>query len=365
LADKTEKSGNIYSNFDARFRSQEDRFGLSREALSALPVIDIAPLVQESSSLAERQAVGRKIRAASVDLGFFYAVGHGITQSELDELNGWVHRFFELPFNEKMKLDNSKRPWKLGYLQAGGTNADATADTRESFHMSRELELGEQGSPSLGAGLSVWPDPDVLPGFSAFIKNHIAKRVTVARKLVRGLALSLELPETYFDEMFRYPGGFLSFNYYPPKSPEAGQRKQWGISPHSDYSGFTMLSQDEHGGLEVRNSAGEWVNVTPLEGAFVVNIADLLAIWTNDLFTPALHRASNVRSDVARVSVPLFFGPSDDTVVSCLETCQSPDNPPRYTPRTAGAHVLALLEASHDAGRIITGDETARRLNEA
>ncbi|MDB5459802.1 MAG: oxidoreductase [Caulobacteraceae bacterium] len=41
-----------------------------------LPVIDIAGL--ESPQLSDRLAVGRDIRAACRDRGFFYIVGHGV-----------------------------------------------------------------------------------------------------------------------------------------------------------------------------------------------------------------------------------------------------------------------------------------------
>jgi isopenicillin N synthase-like dioxygenase len=39
----------------------------------------------------------------------------------------------------------------------------------------------------------------------------------------------------------------------------------------------------------------------------VINIADCMARWTNDLFQSTIHRAIN-RSGVERYSVPMFFG---------------------------------------------------------
>lgn len=56
---------------------------------------------------------------------------------------------------------------------------------------------------------------------------------------------------------------------YPP-SPSEDQ----GVGPHKDSSGmFTFLVQDSVGGLQVLNKDGQWIDVTPLEGGVVVNIA--------------------------------------------------------------------------------------------
>ena len=127
-------------------------------------------------------------------------------------------------------------------------------------------------------------------------------------------------------------------NYYPPLDAATVKQNQWSFSPHTDYGGFTLLSQDALGGLQVRNCAGEWIAVPPLEGTFVINIGDLMAMWTNDLYASTLHRAANV-SGAARISIPFFASPHPSTVIRCIETCQSPGNPPRYLPVTAGEYV--------------------------
>ena len=129
-------------------------------------------------------------------------------------------------------------------------------------------------------------------------------------------------------------------------------RTQWGISPHTDYGSFTLLSQDALGGLEVRTAADEWIDVPPIPGTFVVNIADLFARWTNGLYRSSLHRASNFNTGGrARISLPLFFNPHPKTRIECLPTCQGPGNPAKYEPVEAGPYVRALLEQSYRTGR--------------
>jgi len=349
----------LYEDFDNRYMR---RGGLGREALQQVPAIDITPFVT-NGSLRAREQVARELRKACVDVGFFYLSGHGFTTQDLDDAIEWGHRFFELPLDVKMRF-GSQAPGQPGYMRIGGLNPEANpdkaADLKERFVMSRELLPGEPSEGWRSAGLSQWPDESVLPGFSAFMKEQIARRVGLAQSLARALAMSLELAEDYFDQAFRYMGVVSIINYYPPLDPAKLEKTQWSFSPHTDYGGFTLLSQDSLGGLQVRNSAGEWIDVPPISGTLVVNIGDLFATWTNDLYTSNLHRALNVSSK-ARISIPFFASPQGATRVECLATCQSPDNPPRYSPVTAGEYVRTLIEQSDRTGRPGLAKKTAER----
>jgi isopenicillin N synthase-like dioxygenase len=335
---------------------------VDRKALTSLPIIDLSPFV-EGAPLDERRRVAGELRRANIDIGFFYLTGHGISQQELDEVIRWGHRFWALPLEERMKLHKGANAGGLGYVPAGAAAySDKSADTREIFSVSRELVPGEPEAGRLSAGKSQWPDPQVLPGFETFLKAHLVKRLAVTRHLLHAFALSLELPETYFDEAHRFLNCNLIFNYYPPVDPATTDRNKWGISPHTDYGTFTLLSQDGLGGLEIRNSKGDWITAPPVPGAFVVNIGDLFARWTNDLYISTLHRAVALdTSKGARISVPLFVIPQGMVEIACLETCQGPDNPPKYEPVKAGEYVRALIEQSRRTGRAGISEQTANR----
>ena len=356
----------LYAEFDGRFQSRESRFGLEREAVAAVPVIDFSPFAKGGSEAA-RNEVGRQIRAACIDIGFFYLAGHGISQADIDAAIAQSHRFFEQPLDFKMRYDKKDHPAKSGFMRIGGTepdsNPDAAADLKETYNMLREPLPGEPETPFGQAGMTQWPDESVLPRWKPCMQGYIAKQVTLQHRLARAFALSLDLPETHFDEIYKYFSCVLTLNYYPAFE---GTRlpTQWSISPHSDYGSWTVLAQDALGGLQVRNVAGQWIDVPPVPGTFVVNIGDLMAIWTNDLYTPSLHRALNTAT-AARVSVPFFVLPQGQTMVECLPTCRSDTNPPRYTPRRAGDHVKTLVEQSYRTGRPGVAKDTAKRLTAA
>src|SRR5215469_9267373 len=132
----------------------------TRHALDALPVIDIAPFLNRGSD-AERAAVARELRRVCIDIGFFYLVGHGISEAELDEALERGRAFFRLPLDEKAKLRfNTAR---FGYFPLGGANEYGKAgDLKERFSCTREAIAGELADGNFGAGQSCWPEEAVL-----------------------------------------------------------------------------------------------------------------------------------------------------------------------------------------------------------
>jgi isopenicillin N synthase-like dioxygenase len=338
-----------------------------RKTLTRLPVIDLAPFVAGGSA-AERRAIAKALREACIDIGFFYLSGHGIEQQDFDAIIAMGHRFFALPLAEKTKLHSNNSAARLGYRPLGGPNpggrGDKNPDIKERFHMAREVLPGEPDDGRRDAGLSQWPDEAMLPGFQSLMRAHISARCDVARHLARAFALSLDLAETAFDDIYRYPGGSVVLNYYPPIDPATVQDAQWSFSPHADYNAFTLLYQDPLGGLQVMNAAGAWIDVPFVPGTIVVNIGDLFQSWTNDLYTSTLHRVYN-KGAAARISVPHFASPNGATVIECLPTCTGPGNPPRYAPIRAEDFVATMLAEAYRTGLPALGAKTAERLRGA
>jgi len=348
-----------YADFDNRVLSRNPQ----RVALVNLPVIDISPFLCESTH-DNRMHTARELRSACIDIGFFYLTGHGFTQNELDAVLTQGRRFFGLPAEEKMKVLslNVDMP---GFVRTGGLdpekNRDKVVDIKERFSMSRELLTDEEVRPNSRMGKSQWPSRELLPDFETTMKNYILRLQRVTAALNHAFALSLDLPENYFDGDYRHPGTTLMLNYYPPVDPGRLKSTQWSFSPHTDYTAFTVLLQDSSGGLQARNSAGEWIDVPPKEGTFVVNVGNLLARWTNDLYTSTLHRALHVGEN-PRISGAFFVYPEDRAVVRCLDTCQGPDNPPRYEAVITEDYVRVLREDAQRMGRPAVAVDTAQRL---
>ena len=355
------QSGQVgaYADFDNRTLARSPQ----RVAVANLPIIDLAPFIREGTQ-EDRMRTARAVRSACIDIGFFYVTGHGFAAKELDDVLTQGRGFFALPLAEKMKVLslNVDMP---GFVRTGGIdpekNRDKVVDIKERFSLTRELQPGEQVRDDFRIGRSQWPARELLPAFEPTMKDYIARLHRVCEALNHAFALSLDLSEDHFDELYRRPDMSLMLNFYPPVDPAKLQSTQWSFSPHADYTAFTVLLQDSSGGLQARNSAGEWIDVTPKQGTFVVNVGNLLERWTNDLYSSTLHRALHVGND-PRISAAFFVYPDAATVVRCIDTCQGPDNPPRYENVTTAEYVRVLREDAHRSGRPAVSVDTAQRL---
>lgn len=344
-----------FADFDNRYLRQ----GVARNDLARLPIIDIAPFVSGGDAAA-RDQVARQIRQASIDIGFFYARGHGFAPAELKALLDWGLRFFRLPRAEKDKVFSQAG---RGYVPPGGLNPEASkgADLKERLYFAREFALSEaEHSGTFPPGPHLWPDEAALPGFRDFAGRTMLKSVALIQKLGFALARSLDLDESYFERENGRFGSTMVYNYYPPLDRASLERTQWSFSPHTDYGSFTVVVQDDKGGLQVRNAAGQWIDVTPIPDTVIVNIGDLVALASNDLYTSNLHRVANF-SGAERISVSFFVGPPSTAEISCLPTCQNQDNPPRYPTVNAEEYTRALIEQYHRTGRPGIAVTTASR----
>jgi isopenicillin N synthase-like dioxygenase len=319
----------------------------ARVSLSAIPVIDLAPFLHGDA--ASRAAVARQIGEACRNIGFFYIINHGVPESLIANTFAESARFFAQPTEEKAKIAIETSNCHRGWFMLGGENLDPSkqkkaGDLKEGVKIGRDLPASH---PLVLAetplhGPNQWP-PN-LPGWQAAMQAYYDALEALGREMMHAFALSLDLDEYYFDGWLDAPMTTLGPLHYPPQKGHITE-EQLGAGAHTDYGCLTMLAQDNAGGLQVRNAAGEWISAPPIQGSFVVNIGDMMERWTNGVFTSTLHRVINI-SGGERYSIPYFFDPDFSAPVTCLETCLAPGAAPKYAPTTAGKHLLDMINAS-------------------
>lgn len=308
-----------------------------------VPVIDLGPALGPGTSAASRQAVADEIGRACERVGFFYVANHGISRDRIDAAWDAGRRFFALPLERKREIHISKLPNHRGYLGIGEESLDPyAADSKEVFKIGLELPADDPDflNGIIMYGPNTWPRD--LPGFRDAVYAYYQDMFGLSRELFRLFALAIGIDEHFFDDKIDKPMAQLNLIRYPAHEGEP----HVGIGAHSDYECLTLLAQDDSGGLEARNAAGEWIAVPPIDGTFVVNIGDMMARWTNDRFASTVHRVYN-RSGRERYSMPFFCGCNYHTVVSCLPNCSNDRDPPHYPDTIAGEHLVGRLDATN------------------
>ncbi|MGQ0655676.1 MAG: isopenicillin N synthase family dioxygenase [Betaproteobacteria bacterium] len=311
----------------------------------SIPVIDVAPLFDGGE--AGRRKVAQEIRAAAVQVGFFYVRGHNVGEDLMRATYMAAKYFFGLPEEAKRAIVVNERSAHRGYMPFAQTKQPGVkrADLKESFNFAYPFTPEHPAMKSGHAlvGLNQWPAGETV--FRAVLEKYYREVFELGQRILSGFAVALDLAPGFFRPLYRYPLVRARLLHYPPQqeSPEDGQ---FGAAQHTDYGTITILWQDDVGGLQVRTRAGKWIDAPYIDGTFVINIGDMLQLWSNDLFVSTPHRVLN-RSGRERYSIPVFYDPDYDAKVECLPNCSSASNPPKHAPLLAGEYILSRYDGSY------------------
>ena len=327
----------------ARLLAQAEAAG-SAKPFDTIPVIDIGPLFDGGDAV--RRGVGAEIRAACLEVGFFYIRNHRVDPKVYAAGFDAARRFFDLPKADKDAVSNRHSEVMRGYtgLLEENTDPDNNGDLHEAFDASLDLapDDPDRALGVYGWGVNLWPD---TPDFREQVMAYHAALLNLSETLYRGFALSLDLPEDHFAPLLTKPIAELRLLHYPPQDPQ-GDEKVIGIGAHSDYSVFTILATDDVPALQVMNPAGDWVAAPPIPGAFIVNVGDLLERWTNDLYRSTIHRAINTTGK-RRYSIAFFSNINPLETFDVLPSCVTEDRAARYQPVGAAAYVEACMQDAY------------------
>lgn len=283
--------------------------------LDSLPVLDFSRL---HAGPEEAASFRNDLRDAMHEVGFLYLAGHGIPQELTDSMLEISRRFFNLPEDVKLAVENIHSPQFRGYTRMGGEITDGATDWREQIDIGVEREPVEAGGdvPNYWRleGPNLWPEG--LPEMRAVVSEWTDRLSTISLELLRALAVSLGAPEDTFDAAFAeqaFP--LLKIVRYPGESnPDPVQ----GVGSHRDGGVITLLLvEPEKGGLQVEYQ-GEWIDAPQVPGTFVVNIGEMLELATNGYLKATLHRVISPLKGTDRISLPFFFNPALDATMPHL-----------------------------------------------
>ncbi len=285
--------------------------------------------------------------AALATFGFVELAGHGIDASVIAEHRRVADAFFDLAPGVKARYEHPDPLANRGY-RARGSEAlayslgdDTPADIFESFNAGRDP--GPHTSTLVQP--TPWPD-DEVPGFRDAALAAFEAFAALASRLDRLLGEAIGLPELA-RRSTTGPDMLAAIDYRPgADGSEVSLEGQMRMGAHTDYTTFTLLAAEPVRGLQIVAPDGEWVDVVPSPGNLLMNVGDLLAMWTNDEWPSTLHRVIPMRlgADPVRRTSAFFHYPDLDVVVEPLPRFVG-EGTPHYGPISVEDHELGKVGA--------------------
>jgi isopenicillin N synthase-like dioxygenase len=312
-----------------------------------IPVIDLGQAL--ASGGARSADVAQQLRAAAMATGFFYIQNHGIGTDMLAQQFELTRELMGLPLPTRQALSARNSKTMRGFEALGAQTLDETArpDLKECFYCGMAYPADH---PYVQAGYQTYGGnqwPTELPHAPAQCEAYIQALLSLSRRLMQLLALSLDLPEAYFDATSHSPMVTLRMLRYPPHPPGADDRS-FGAGAHTDWGALTLLAQDTHGGLEVALPNGGWLAAPPMPSTFIVNLGDMMPRWTNGLYRSSMHRVRNTLSNgAARYSIPFFYEPDYLAQIEAVPGTLAAGEKPLFEPCTAGEHLKQMYQKTY------------------
>jgi isopenicillin N synthase-like dioxygenase len=336
--------------------------------VGVVPVIDM--------SLPDPDEFGRRIHEACSTVGFFVIVNHGVPEDLRSDMLHQARRFFdELSSDEKQAISVAHSDSYRGYQGMGVNVTNDRLDGHEALDLVSESVRADRSrprpllprpppaagmgmmtattaTPSAGLtnyGLNQWPDEGRLPDFRSTTERYAEEMNGVGRRLMAAASRGLGLDPCFFDPYFDDAYWSMRMIRYPPPPVDGNDDGyDFGVGRHTDYGVYTMiLCEDVPGTLQIqKRGTTEWVDVDPVPGGFICNLGDMMARWSNNTYVSTPHRV--IRSEWQRryqrdrISIPFFFDPNYDAVISPIEELIAKSNRPAcFEPVMYGDHLLA------------------------
>lgn len=331
-----------------------------------MPVDDLVPTVdlQAPSAPADLDAACRTV-------GFVQITGHGVDPAVIERFVGAATAFFDLPLAEKRRAVPAQRDQNRGYAELGSEalayslGLDTPPDLFEAFNIG--VDTWPPGDPYYEAErdrtfcANIWPERPA--GMRDAFLGYFAAVERLAHRISATMAQALGLDAGFFaDKTDRSVNTLRSINYQRRAGDPDPVEGQMRMGAHTDYGILTVLLADPVPGLQIVGPDGRWHDVQPAPGAFLVNLGDALAIWTNDRWRSTLHRVvpppRSSEGPVRRRSFAFFHDGNLDARIECLPTCTDADHPPKYAPVTIGEHLLAKIMGPRAMAEPVAGVQT-------
>mmetsp|Transcript_1149 Transcript_1149/g.1729 ORF Transcript_1149/g.1729 Transcript_1149/m.1729 type:complete len:381 (+) Transcript_1149:96-1238(+) len=306
------------------------------KVLDSVPVIDIEPLILQTkpeaaaaatttpttpplacctgdngeiidndsiSISARRESCIQEIAAACQEWGFFYVKNHGISKNTIQTFRSNMASFFSLPQTTLDKIRRNKHNSR-GYFDDELTKNKL--DWKKCFDFgAQDGSLDNEGMD----GKNQWPSLEEHETFEIVMRDYYTKMEHLSRVLLGALCESIGFDSAALHDNFDgNHTSYLRMNYYPICNDT---ENHMAVHHHTDAGALTVLYQDDHvTSLQVyREKEDKWYFIPPCEDTFVINVGDMIQVWSNDVYKAPLHRVQ-ANASHERYSAPFFYNPA-------------------------------------------------------
>lgn len=274
------------------------------------------------------------------DYGFIILNDHTVAQEKVDKAYEYVHEFFQMPEEDKLKYYDKNISGQRGLTPFGREHAkgNPNPDLKEFWHVGRELSKDSKYYSEYPKNM--WPSE--IPEFKkAFTELYNAMDATSV-VLLEAIGKALDTPQGFFKSMVNDGNSILRTIHYPPTT---GQDTKNSIraGAHEDINLITLLVGATSSGLQLLDRDGTWLDIDSKPGQIVVDTGDMMSRLTNDLLPSTTHRVINPdNSGDRRYSMPYFVHPHSEAMLSCLPSCIGDGR--KYEDITAGDFLIQRLK---------------------
>ncbi|KAI0976672.1 hypothetical protein F4678DRAFT_414085 [Xylaria arbuscula] len=292
-------------------------------SFTSIPILDLA----QSRDPATKPEFLADLRHALMEVGFLYLKNVGIPDELWRAVISEGKAFFDIPRDEKLKIEMKNAPSFLGYSQLSAEITAGAIDHREQIDLSTEHPVPGPEAPIWDNLLAPnqWPSASVLPHFREVYTDYISRMGTISIQFTSLIAEAIDLPADAFNRYFdKDQQHKLKIVKYPDVSElnlGSGVQGQ-GVGPHKDSMLTSYLLQaSDHKGLQVQNMKGEWIDCPPIDGTLVVAIGQGLEALTQGVCCSTTHRVLSPKAGAgARFSIPFFQGVRGSSTFEELES---------------------------------------------
>jgi isopenicillin N synthase-like dioxygenase len=316
-------------------------------------VIDLGPWLEGTA--AGRAQVAAQVDTALREIGFLLVVNHGVGAELRDAVRESSRRFFQLPQEVKARYRAQvgtdswmPRGWTpIGAEANANSDEGVTAppDLKESFNIACFAPSGDPAIDQEWFTDNIWPDE--VPEYRTAVTAYVERMRALVDELLEIAAVALGLPDRHFLDLASHPTWSFYTHWYPSLrdvgEPAPGQLR---IGSHTDFGTFTILDRQlGTGGLQVLGKDGQWADAPYVDGAFTINIGDMMARWTGDRWVSNRHRvlAPDAAAPDEDLMSLVYFHEADPTAV--IHSVPPPVGTVSYEPVTAGEYLRGKLAA--------------------